>query len=101
MLAALRTSHRVRVRDRPGRREAGERANNAPILTQIKVPTSADFSVGPSATRECEVTHEIGSVCAQHCCCNNCAQHSNQSPKLSVVRVLQRERWHKLRLHNV
>jgi hypothetical protein len=36
------------------------------------------------------------------CCrCNNPAQHSNQSPKLSVVRDLQRRqgrRRHKLRL---
>jgi hypothetical protein len=82
---------------------SGGRPNNSPILTQIKVPTSGDFVLKPVSTRECEAADESGSVCTQHCCSNNCAQHPNQSPKLSVVRVLrwQRRGRNELRVYDI
>jgi hypothetical protein len=82
---------------------SGGRPNNSPILTQIKVPTGGDFVLKPVTTRECEAADESGSVCTQHCCSNNCAQHPNQSPKLSVVRVLrwQRRGRNELRVYDI
>jgi hypothetical protein len=67
-------------------------------------PKLTRWEAAGGQTDEREAIDAICPVCAECCRCNNLAQHSNQSPKLSVVRDLQRRhgrRRHKLRLHNI
>ena len=74
---------RANVLDRPRRREAADGS----YLTQIKVRTSRDFLLlSLSAAVKCEATDEICPACAQRYRRNNLVQHSDESPKLSLVR---------------
>jgi hypothetical protein len=67
--------------DSPRRREAA----GGSYLTQIKVRTSRDFLLlNLSAALKCEATDEICPACRYRR--NNLVQHSDESPKLSLVR---------------
>ena len=69
--------------DGPRRRQAA----GGSYLTQIKVRTSRDFLLlNLSAALKCEATDEICPACAQRYRRNNLVQHSDESPKLSLVR---------------
>ena len=84
-------------------REAAALPNKTPVLTEIKVATGGEvLIVEPLSSPELGGTDEIFPVYGQYHRCDSCAEHASQSPKLSLVCVLQRwEGWwrHKLRLH--